>query len=246
MKKDSSDSSDDSDDDDKPAAAGSKKPVVQVAKTNGKVTANGKSSSSDDDSSDSDGKASKPPVLANKSLNKSSVVKKDSSSESSDSDSDDKTSKLVAKTPAKQLSPTKTSTPNNFKPVKFVSGGFSQPTVLQPTKQSSSDEDSSDAESDNNQTPVQNKNNSTTVVAGKKRKLSENGDLPIAKKVANNTTKSFNNSSNSKPNTPFRRVKTEEVEVDTRLANNSFDAKVNKMNYLQEFFKFETNAIDVI
>ena len=28
------------------------------------------------------------------------------------------------------------------------------------------------------------------------------------------------------PNTPFRRVKTEDIDVDTRLTDNSFEAKV--------------------
>lgn len=229
-KKDSSSSESSDDSDDKPAAT-AKKAIAQVSKTNGKTTANGKSSSSEeDDSSDSDKKvaSTKTSALANKSSNKSTVAKaakaSSSSSESSDSDSNDK--KLMAQTPSRLLPPTKTSTPNNFKPVKFVSSGFSKPTIQQPTK-SSSDDDSSEESDNKGQTPVQNKNSSTKAVAGKKRKLSENGDLPLAKKAANNTNKSFNNGSNSKPNTPFRRVKTEEVDVDTRLANNSFDAKVN-------------------
>lgn len=220
VKKESSgsDSSDDSDD-----KAAQKKPVAKAPVTNGKVTANGKSSSSEDSSDSDDGVAAKKPKVANQSvLNKSATSKKkeSSSSDSSDSDSDNgKNTSAMAKTPAKLTSPTKTSTPNNFKPVKFVSAGFAKPTI-KTTKSSS--EDSSDDDDEDEKSVAQNNS-----VAGKKRKLSENGDSPAAKKA--NTKNSFNKSanSNSKPNTPFRRVKTEDVEVDNRLSNNSFDAKVN-------------------
>lgn len=225
-KKDSSSSESSDDSDDEPAT---KKPVVKAPLTNGKVTANGKISSSSDDSSDSDAAtAAKKPKLSNQTANKSAAAKKkdSSSSDSSDSDSDANPKQTMAKTPAKLTTPQKTSTPNNFKPVAFVSAGFAKPTIK--TTKSSSDDDSTD-DSDNNDTsakatPGQNK---STITAGKKRKLSENGDTPLAKK-ANNTKNSFNKSSQSQPNTPFRRVKTEEIEVDTRLNNNSFDAKVKR------------------
>lgn len=212
MKKDSSSSDSSDDSDDEPAK---KKPALaKTPVTNGKSTANGKSSSEDSSDSDDDETAKKPKVAANKSI---TTAKKEESSSSDSSDSDKNTSKL-AKTPAKTISPTKTSTPNNFKPVKFVSGGFAKPTVPKP-------ESSSDDSSEDEDQTVQNKS-----IAGKKRKLSENGDSPMAKKANNTKNNSFNKSANgngnSKPNTPFRRVKTEDVEVDERLANNSFDAKV--------------------
>lgn len=147
--------------------------------------------------------------------------KQESSSGESDSDSDaDK--KPAGKTPAKLTAPLKTSTPNNFKPMKFVSGGFVQPTVQKPAKESSSEEDS-DSDEEEETKPAQ---NNVTANGGKKRKLStsEESETPNAKK--SNKNNSLNKSSNSKPNTPFRRVKNEDVEVDNRLADNSFDAKV--------------------
>lgn len=237
-KKDSStsDSSDDSDEDNKKPAAAAKKPIVQVSNINGKTVTNGKSSSSDDDSSDDSDEKTAP--VSKKSPIKSTVAKvakASSTSESSDSDSDgvNKTAKVATKL----LPPIKTSTPNNFKPVKFVSSGFNKSTIEEPKKapppsSSSSDDDSSDEKDANKtiKTPVSNKNISTNLGTGKKRKLSEGSDAPSAKKPANNTSfnKSFNNNSNSKQNTPFRRVKTEDVHVDSRLSNNSFDAKVNE------------------
>lgn len=208
-KKESSSSESSDDSDDEPAK---KTPAPKAPITNGKAKVNSKSSSSSEESDDSDeGVATKKAKIV------PLVVKKkgSSSSDSSDSDSDDK-QKPAIKTPAK-LGPIKTSTPNNFKPVKFVSGGFAQPTIKK-TESSSSDD------SDSDEKPAE--QNNSTVTVGKKRKFSENGDSPAAKK-ANTTDNSFNKSSNSKPNTPFRRVKTEDVSVDERLANNSFDAKVS-------------------
>lgn len=201
----SSDSSDDSDDESKKAAA---KPVV----TNGAAKKNRKSSSEDSSDSDDEAPAKKAKVVVN---NSGAGKKQDSSSDSSESEEEE--TKPVAKTPAK-LAPTKTSTPHNFKPVAFVSGGFAKPAA----EEESSDSDSGEEEKAK-AAPVQ-----TNGTAGKKRKFSasEHNESPVAKKANHNN--SFNTSSNSKPNTPFRRVKTEEIEVDDRLANNSFDAKVSR------------------
>lgn len=218
-KESSSDSSDDSDD--KPAP---KKPAVKAPLTNGKVVANGKSSSSEDSSDSEDEVAAKKPKL-NQSANQSAAKKKESSSSDS-SDSDDSDAKKPITKPTTKLSPTKTSTPNALKYGNFVSAGFMQPTVKKPTKGKSSSEDSSDSDEEKEEKPVV--QNNVTPAGGKKRKFSASEEIetPFVKK-ANNTNGSFNKSSNSKPNTPFRRVKNEDVEVDTRLSNNSFDAKVS-------------------
>lgn len=217
VKKDSSSSDSSDDSDDEPAK---KKPVVKAPVVNGKAVTNGKSSSSED-SSDDEAPAKKAKIT-NQSANNSVAKKKDSSSSEDSSDDEEKP---AAKTPAKLTTPAKTSTPHNFKPMKFVSGGFVQPTIKKPTEKSSSSEDSSDSNESNEQKPIVQSNGTPAV--GKKRKLSlpENDESPFAKK-ANNGNNSLNKSSNSKPNTPFRRVKNEDVDVDTRLANNSFDAKV--------------------
>lgn len=221
----SSDSSDDSD-----CEPAQKKPVVKAPLTNGKVKAtNGKSSSSED-SSEEEAPAKKPKI-SNSVANKSVSKKKDSSSSSSDSsDESDEKEKPLAKALAK-LAPTNTSTPNTLKYGTFVSGGVMQPTIKKLTEGESSSEDSSESDEKTNTKPVI-KNGVTPN--GKKRNLSasEDNETSVAKKAKQNN--SFNKSSNSKPNTPFRRVKDEDIEVDTRLSNNSFDAKVNskkKKNY---------------
>lgn len=125
-----------------------------------------------------------------------------SSDDSDDSDSDTANKSIVPLKSAQQLKPSITSTPN-FKPVAFVSGGFAK----------------DEKQNGDHKAP-------TNGVGGKKRKTSETSNSSFTIKNGNKNA-SLNKSTQSAPNTPFRRVKTEDVSVDPRLADNSYDAKVN-------------------
>lgn len=176
---------------------------IQVAAkptlTNG--AAKRKAESSSDDSSDSDNaSAAKKPKLATNSPKPAATKQASSDSDSDDSDESDNETNKVQPKAVQKLKPSITSTPN-FKPVQFVSGGFAKPTIKD--------------DSLNGDTPKQN---------GKKRKSSESSNSSFTIKNGNNS--SLNKSTKSAPNTPFRRVKTEDVHVDARLANNSYEAKV--------------------
>lgn len=174
--------------------------AAKPALTNG--AAKRKAESSSDDSSDSDdASAAKKPKLANNSPKPTATKQASSDSDSDDSDESDNETNKVQPKEVQKLRPSITSTPN-FKPVQFVSGGFAKPTIKD--------------DSVNGDTPKQN---------GKKRKSSESSNSSFTIKNGSNNT-SLNKSTNSAPNTPFRRVKTEEILVDPRLSNNSYEAKV--------------------
>lgn len=173
---------------------------AKPAATNGAAKRKAESSSDDDSDSD-DASAAKKPKLANNN-GKPAAAKKESSSSDDSDDSDNAANKTPVQPKAVQkLKPSITSTPN-FKPVQFVSGGFAKP---------QHEEDAANGEQNG--------------VSGKKRKSSESSNTSFKLKNGNKNT-SLNKSTNSAPNTPFRRVKDEEVDVDPRLANNSYDAKV--------------------
>lgn len=216
-KKDSSSSEDSSDSDDNNAAK-----KLKLANNKSVPVKTVKKEKSSDSSSEDDSEDEKPTKTPQKTTPIAKKVNAKKESSSSDSSSDDSDNEKAKKTKPEQiktakLSPSKTSTPH-FKPVQFVSAGFDKP--QQKEDSSSSEDDSSDS---NNKTAT--KPNGNVAVGNNKRKLSVSSDASSVTKKAK-TNDSFNKKNNSNPNSPFRRVKDEEVKVDSRLADNSFAAKV--------------------
>ncbi|ODN06326.1 Nucleolar and coiled-body phosphoprotein 1 [Orchesella cincta] len=216
----SEDSSDDSEEEAKPKkAATPAKAVTPAAKP--AVAAKKKAESSDDSSDDSEDEKPKKvasPVKAPAAAPKKAAAKKESSSEE-DSSEDEAPAKPAAKPAAAPKAK-----------------------AAAAKKESSSEEESSEEEDD-----AKPKKAAATKPAAKKESSEEeeSEDEPIIKKAKTEDESSpgfFNNnkwngnsqdsqsvkadlSQNRKSKSPFRRVVAEEVEVDYRLADNSFDAK---------------------
>lgn len=176
------------------------------------------SSSSSDDSSEnsSNDEKSEKRITDQKSINHTKV-----SSDESDTESDGKLKTLTTVRGIKaEHVPTKTNMLKSLKLAGFISGGFDKQCV-NPTnvKTSKIVENSFENESDGRNGKGKIVIHETTK---RKRQLSGTSNDPTEKKIYDSCSKKIY----SEPNTPFRRVKTEEVKVDKRLADNSFDAKV--------------------
>lgn len=106
---------------------------------------------------------------------------------------------------------------------------------MQQLNQKKSSSSSSDSSSDEEESPPSHKAvtaPTTPVANGAKRKRKRDEESPESQKTEvtpknkkETTTPQTFPKANKKSNVPFRRIREEEVEVDPRLADNSFDAK---------------------